>query len=593
MPSEIFEESIELEIGLLEAVTPTADSYPYPSLTPSGASEKRKFRAAILENPLLRATFVPALGGRLLSLFDKRTQVELLSSGPLIPVADGRRGAHLSRGIQLHLDGGERLTSLGEAQFAKEEPDDERPPGLWLAEAVTGTGLSWHAHVSLPEDRAELRLEARVFNRTFDEIPYNGGLLVEGSAAGRAVESAAGSAHSKPDSKVFVIADGGNGIALMPERGAWSVEHDSDSLVLSRFDQPRMLAPRQLDTWVVSIRPFSGLHGVSAVSEAAALCVGEDLVQIQAATVLRNHKLVLLTRTGQTLEAPVEVFPERVLEMALPEPVRGVVLLDPSKREVLRWEGSEGISRKGRNPPPTPSRSGRENAKVAKGGWDKSNRTYKTDEKADIEEATFEVATRHFAYAMLGERALGENDPVEAEDLLEQALLYNAEDHLAWWMKAIAIRLQATEADTSPELLNAHYLAPLEPALRAESFLSQPGTLEREPGVLLKPMAEFPEHFIEVAALLAEAGLFEQASRWIDECLRHVDLPMLRYLLAYAYLSATGLDLEAAEQVAAAAKQPIGPPYPWRRVEIAALEVLSKRFPQDQRLQELREIASS
>ena len=40
MPSDIFEEPLELEIGLLEAGHPTAASYPYPSLAATGASTK-------------------------------------------------------------------------------------------------------------------------------------------------------------------------------------------------------------------------------------------------------------------------------------------------------------------------------------------------------------------------------------------------------------------------------------------------------------------------------------------------------------------------------------------------------------------------
>src|SRR5207237_1444363 len=121
----------------------------------------------------------------------------------------------------------------------------------------------------------------------------------------------------------------------------------------------------------------------------------------------------------------------------------------------------------------------------------------KTDE--ELEDAAFDVATRHIAHALLGTRAVGSGDFAEADQRLEQALLYNAEDHLAWWMKAMAKRLSGEAAEEVPELLNAHYLAPLEPALRAESFLAQPVSMDREPNPLLKPLAEYPESFVEVA----------------------------------------------------------------------------------------------
>ena len=100
--------------------------------------------------------------------------------------------------------------------------------------------------------------------------------------------------------------------------------------------------------------------------------------------------------------------------------------------------------------------------------------------------------------------------------------MYNADDPLLWWGKAVALRLAGE--DNEQELLNAHFLAPLEPALRAESFLSQPINPDGAPSPLLASLAENPEEFIEVACLLIDCGLFDQASRWIDEALRHRDL---------------------------------------------------------------------
>src|SRR5690348_16450242 len=105
MASEIFEGPLELEIGILEAGPPTSESYPYPTLLPAGRSTKATFRGLILENPYLRATFLPELGGRLLSLFDKRTNTETLHAGILTPEPGERRGAILRTGIEIQLDG--------------------------------------------------------------------------------------------------------------------------------------------------------------------------------------------------------------------------------------------------------------------------------------------------------------------------------------------------------------------------------------------------------------------------------------------------------------------------------------------------------
>ncbi|HWA82625.1 MAG TPA: DUF5107 domain-containing protein [Fimbriimonadaceae bacterium] len=555
MASEIFEETLNLEIGLLEAGPATADSYPYPSLAPVGRSEPRAFRAVILENPYLRATFVPALGGRLLSLFDKRSQVEVLHEGPLVPMPGGRRGASLPSGICLHLDGADRLTSMASVQYAAEEPDEETPAALWLAEAVTGTGLSWHLHVVLPPDRAELRIEARVFNRTWEDVPYRAGLLLPVFGENRS------------DGTAFFTLQDGRGVGLIPERGGWSAGVAGGALVLARFPEMRGLAPRQLDTWAVSIIPVSGLGHIDAISRYGALAIEGDRLRLQAVEPLRMHKIILLTRSGQTMEAPLLAFPEEIVEMSLPEPVDGVALLDAHKDELLRWEG-EWLEIGRETPPAAPC-------------------LRPSLRSEDLEDATFDVATRHAAHALLGNRALAAGDLAEAEYRYEQALLYNAEDHLTWWMKAIAKREGGHEGGEVAEMLNAHYLAPLDPILRAESFFRQPRPAGKEPAVLLRPMDEHPENYVEVAALLVEAQLFELAGRWIDEALRHLDLPMLRYLLAYAHIKATGMDFEAAEQVAVAGRMPLAPPFPWRQTEIEAIFRLAERFPGDGRLHEL------
>lgn len=558
MASDIFEETLELEIGLLEAGPVTENSYPYPSLTPLGRSEARSFRAVILENPYLRATFVPALGGRLLSLFDKRTQAEVLPDGPLTPVEGGRRGAYLAAGIELHLDGRERLTSLAAVQYAAEEPEEDGPAGLWLSEAVTGTGMSWHLHATLPPDRAELRLEARVFNRTWGELPYRAGLRLPALA------------ESRTDGSAFFSSQDGRGVGLIPERGRWDARVAHASLVLSRFEGMRLLAPRQLDTWAMSVIPFSDMGGVSGVGRDGAIGIEEALFRLQAARPLTQHKVVILTKSGQTLEAPLQASPERVVGIPLPEAASGVAVMDANKNVVIRWEGDW---------PTIPALDLAPSAVL--------RRPPLATLPEDLESATFDVSTRHIAHALLGNRALASGDLSEAEFRYEQALLYNAEDHLTWWMKAVTQRQGGGEGDEVAEMLNAHYLSPLEPALRAESFFRQPRAIEREPTALLKPMADNPENFIEVAALLVEARLFEEASRWIDEAVRHVDLPMLRYLLAYAHVEATGMDFEAADQLATAAKAPLGPPFPWRPIERVAIEALANRFPDDERLREL------
>jgi tetratricopeptide (TPR) repeat protein len=204
-----------------------------------------------------------------------------------------------------------------------------------------------------------------------------------------------------------------------------------------------------------------------------------------------------------------------------------------------------------------------------------------TQDEAALTRATFNVSTRHIAWTRLGMISLAQGDTAEAGERFEQALLYNADDPLLWWEAAAAARVAGRSGDEEPaELLNAHYLSPLEPALRAEAFLSQPVEPGKEPNPLVAPLDEAPESYIEVAAMLVEHGLLSDATRWIDEALRHADLAMLRILLAYCYLSGSRMAAEAASEIQKAEALGLPTPLPWRRVEIDALRAVGSRFPE-------------
>src|ERR1044072_1036518 len=110
MSSEVFEEPLELVVRALEAGPPSNSSYPYPSLRLTEAKLTRTFQSVILENPYLRAAVVPTLGGRILSLFDKRTGTELL--GDHVLATGGSRGVHVGGGMEVTRLGDRRLTAM-------------------------------------------------------------------------------------------------------------------------------------------------------------------------------------------------------------------------------------------------------------------------------------------------------------------------------------------------------------------------------------------------------------------------------------------------------------------------------------------------
>jgi len=144
--------------------------------------------------------------------------------------------------------------------------------------------------------------------------------------------------------------------------------------------------------------------------------------------------------------------------------------------------------------------------------------------------------------------------------------------------------------EESPELAAAHALSPLEPVLRAEAFLSIPQTHGKEPSTVMRPLAGDPDALHECAHLYIEAGFLSDASRLIDEALRHGEHPMLRYMHAWILMKHTRMEMEAAAEVSRAAKSPLQPPFPWRPLEVQAVEELHARFPNDERLRALSEL---
>ena len=566
--SEAFEDGLDLQIGLLEAYVPSTRAdwpgYPFPMLRASGEQEMRTFRTIILENPYLRLTLLPGMGGRVISLFDKRTGVEILRRHPMIEPQDGGpRGAYVREGLQISLDGHERLNALGNVSTHFEHPEDEDSDAtVWIGETCTGSGLSFHLRISLPPDRAELRLEARVFNRWLISQEYDGGLSIY-------------LGDGNFDGTSFYSTDRDCGLALFSGGQPFDGGSFYDGvLTFCRLAHPNNLAPRQVDSWSVSLVPLSGLGNCLGASLAGAANVADSTLKVQVSEQRLGHKLLMLTEDGQTLEAVVDLYPENVMEIPLGslKPVE-VVLRDPGKQEVLRV----GSRLQVHQVPPSDVRTILNTVSI---GTESSER--------DLQRATFDVSSRHLAHTLLGLRALSEKRFGDAGSAFEQALGFNAEDPLLWWGKAMASRLD--DVDNQAELLNAHYLAPLEPALRAESFLAQPVSLDPEPNRLLVALEENPEEFIEVACLLIEAGLFDQASRWIDEAMRHRDLPMLRYLMAFCLLVATKLSTEAYDHVRIAGKSPVAPPFPYRSVERKAIDALRQAFPDDRNLQIFSEL---
>lgn len=533
-PAEAFEDGIELALPQLASFAPgeagfLASSYPFPSLEWGGAYETRTLPTVVLENVYLRVAFAPDLGGRPVSFFDKRTETELLPS-PSEPRAGGPRGIHWPMGGRFVLVGAHHPTELAPVEHRLDLPSEDGTAGVWFSEAATPTGLSYHLHWTLPADRAELTLEVTVYNRTNQAADYAPAFIWFGSDTSKA--------------RGNWIYDSGRKGGIAAFAGSLPLERlsgQTGNLVSARFASPAFLAPYQRDVWSVRFCPISGLAGVTRCVRAAAIFESDDLTEIL------------------------------VTEVATISDESGSLELDPMKP--IRIEGLVEL------PLPT----------------DPEWQTVPCEEMvapvpislpADLDDirltqATFDVSRRHLAYREIGRRALAAADFPRAQAAFERSLLFNAEDPLAWWGWALAERRDAEAGESESSILpNGHFLAPMEPVFRAEAFLAQStGGFGKEGSPLVAPMKDRPDELVEVACMLLDMGQDDEAIRWLDEAIRHVDLPVLRFLLAQAFARRTSMEIEIGMHLAAAEATGFVPPYPYRATEWAAIGSLAKRYP--------------
>jgi hypothetical protein len=568
LSSQVTLDSIELDVELLEAVPlgphqpqDARRSYPLPLLRRTGQRQRTLFRTILIDNPFLQVTILPDLGGRIAQILDKRTGREIFPFRETVTLEDGGpRMARLPLGLRLRASEVD-LNELGPVEFQLHEADDDSAiAGVWLFDPGIGSGITTHCFIGLPPDKANVLLEVRCQNRTLWPQPYQvrfelGELLPETILTIQTDESPPGGGQD------FVV--------------------------------PLTLGPRQMDSWSAVVAPFSGLGNHPVANSELGILFEGGQIRIQSAARRSGHKLVLLTQDGQSLEAPLDLHPERIVELplaGLPAPPVEAVVLDERKEEILRHRIGE-LPRAEAIAPVVSEPSGSLRLyESALGELLASSGRTAADEKrlvCTLQAAGFSLEVRAASLVLQAMIALRRRDFEAAASLLEDALLYNAEDPLAWWLKAVAHRLAGGEdAEERPELPNAHYLAPLDPVLRAESFLAQ-NVQSKEKSPLIVPIADNPDALVDVAVLLHEAGLREELSRWVDECLRHREIPMLRYLLADALLLGSRMQVEAAQHVQAASHTPINPPYPWRRTERLVLQGLHQAFPDDARIAEL------
>ena len=495
--TQAYEDVIELEVESLEAIPVIADmgpseAYPYPVLRKTGRTQIIQFKVLVLENDHAKVCWIPDLGGRISSYTDKEND-EFVPHWTSGATEAGPRGVTLDSGLQIQILG-ERRNSLGPVEYAIEELEHSDPE-IRFFELCSGTGLSFEARWILPSNSSQLHLQVKLYNRTLDCQEASLNLL-----SGKSCYFSNGILHR-----------------ASPTRGL--VERSSSDLSVP-FD----LAPRQSVTWNATLYPFKGLVDPSVWSESGWCAIADDLITLYSTE--PGQATILLDATGQTLEAKTALQSRDAQNVPLGGIKASAVRIHLPNGEELSWPGTNLIHKEAFR-------------------WQSSVRdAYESALRAlrhgsDSPFATTDPSCRHAAAILSAIAAIRAQDWSSAYDDLETALLYNGDDPLTWWLKAAINRLGEADAETD-DLLNAHFLSPLEPVLRAESFLAS-NLATKDPSALIATMADNPESMVEVACLLLEMGLKRELFRWVDECRRHRENPMLNLLLAFAYLAEPGM----------------------------------------------------
>ncbi len=123
------------------------------------------YKAIVMENDILKATFLPEYGGRLYSLYHKQLEKDLLFTNPVIQPANlAVLNAWISGGIEWNVGQYGHSFTTSSPLFCAILKDKDGEEFLRMYEYERCHNLFWHLDFHLPKGSATLNMYARIVN---------------------------------------------------------------------------------------------------------------------------------------------------------------------------------------------------------------------------------------------------------------------------------------------------------------------------------------------------------------------------------------------------------------------------------------------
>lgn len=406
---------------------------------------------------------------------------------------------------------------------ALREEDDQA--SLVLSSTEWTKRCTWHAWITLASGVAAAKARVTVWNRDWSPVTCSPHICLW-----------------RRESLV---------VAPTRYEAAAFIEGDATGVVGTAFGEREwQLAPQASAHVEARVFAVPGLGRVDYSSSDAAVQVEGSKLSVAVHEERPGH-LVLIGSEGRTLESRADLTPSAPTSIALPELPGGVEVVqirDNHGRVILDSRSQASATRTAREP------------------IESIAEMLHSDKELRGAERLADVGAA--ATLALGLNAMARHEWEAAVDLLEDAALLRSDCPLLWWAKAYCIR--RLDGDPAQVLANAHYLAPLDPLLRADSYLS--AREDAKPDALLDAWGANPQPYLEAAQALVDAGLTEERVRWLEEARRRAPCSLVERLLAAAHAE-QGRDLAVSEHLRFAADSPAVAD-PFRRSELAAMAKL-------------------